>query len=452
MGAALVGVLAAPAKEKGKRKTTVRTFALLVMLGSLTSAQVSDSSAQSVNEVVQWNRTLLVIVRTPGAQPATIHPTRSFAIMHAAIYDAVNAIERTHTPYVVDLSGVSRRASQEAAAAAAAHGVLVGLYPKSQPMLDTQLEESLAQVPDGPHKRMGIHVGQTVAERMLALRSNDGSNAQLLPFVPGTNPGDYQLTPPNFPRPVFTHWAGVTPFTLVRADQFRPGPPPPLTSDTYTAAFDEVKELGFINSTSRSADQTEIGRFWGGAIQNYWNEIAQTAALAHDLTIAHSARLFALLNLTIADSVIAFYDAKYTYEFWRPVTAIRAADTDGNPGTVADPNWLPLTVTTPPDPSYPGAHAVISAAGAVVLDSFFDSDQFSLTVTSEVLPGVDRSFTSFTVAAEEATLSRIFAGVHFRSDLTVGQELGRNIGDFVDENFLLPRHESGRRRDAERRG
>jgi hypothetical protein len=319
-------------------------------------------------------------------------------------------------------------------------------------MLDTQLEESLAQIPDGPHKRMGIHVGQTVAERVLALRSSDGSNAQLLPFVPGSNPGDYQLTPPNFLLPVFTHWAGVTPFTLVRADQFRPGPPPPLTSDTYTAAFDEVKELGFINSTSRSADQTEIGHFWGGAIQNYWNEIAQTAALAHDLTTAHSARLFALLNLTIADSVIAFYDAKYTYEFWRPVTAIRAADTDGNPRTVADPNWLPLTVTTPPDPSYPGAHAVISAAGAVVLDSFFDSDQFSLTVTSEVLPGVDRSFTSFTVAAEEATLSRIFSGVHFRSDLTVGQELGRTIADFVDQNFLLPRHESGRRTGSERRG
>src|SRR3989442_4250653 len=139
-----------------------------------------DSPAQSVNQVLQWNRTLLVIVRTPGAQPATIHPTRSFAIMHAAIYDAVNAIERTHTPYMVNLSGVSRRASQEAAAAAAAHGVLVGLYPKSQSMLDIQLQESLAQIPDGPHKRMGIHVGQTVAELMLALRSNDGSNAQLL--------------------------------------------------------------------------------------------------------------------------------------------------------------------------------------------------------------------------------------------------------------------------------
>ena len=409
-------------------------------------------SAASINPVLQWNRILLEIVRTPGAQPATIHPTRSFAIMHAAIYDAVNAIDRTHTPYLVELSGVSRRASQEAATAAAAHSVLVALYPQIQALLDLQLQESLAEIPDGPHKRMGIQVGQIVAERILALRSNDGSNAQPLPFVPETNPGDYQLTPPNFLRPVFTHWPDVTPFTLVRADQFRPGPPPPLASDTYTAAFNEVKALGFINNTSRSGDQTEIGQFWGGAIQNYWNEIAQTAAAAHHLTTAQSARLFALLDLTIADSVIAFYDAKYTYRFWRPVTAIRAADSDENPQTVADTNWLPLQVNTPADPSYPGAHAVISAAGAAVLDSFFGSDQFSFTVTSEVLPGVDRIFTSFTAAAEEAALSRIFAGVHFRSDLTIGQDLGRNVADFVDENFLLPRHESGRRRDSERRG
>jgi len=212
-----------------------------------------------------------------------------------------------------------------------------------------------------------------------------------------------------------------------------------LTSDAYTAAFNEVKELGFITSPSRSVDETEIGRFWGGAIQNYWNEIAQTAAAEHNLTTAQSARLFALLDLTIADSVIAFYDAKYAYRFWRPVTAIRAADTDENPETVADPNWSPLSGTTPPDPSYPGAHAVISAAGAAVLNAFFGSDLFDLTVTSEVLPGVDRTFTSFSAAADEATLSRIFAGVHFRSDLTIGQELGRNIADFVDTNFLLPR-------------
>jgi hypothetical protein len=400
-----------------------------------------DSSSQPVNPVLQWNRTLLVIVRTPGAQPATVHPTRSFAIMHAAIYDAVNAIDRTHRPYLVRLSGVPRSASQEAAAAAAAHQVLVSLYPAFKTTLDAELQQSLAQIPDGNDKVEGIRVGQTVADRILAVRSNDGSNAQPIPYVFGTDPGDYQSTPPNFPpQPQFTHWSRVTPFALERASQFRPGPPPALTSDAYSDAFNQIKSVGIVNSTTATADEALSGRFWNGAIQNYWNEIAQTVSLAHSLTTAQNARLFALLNLSFADDVIAFYDAKYTYNFWRPVTAIRAGDSDNNPETVADPNWLPKVGKTAPDPSYPGAHAVISAAGAEVLISFFDRDRVDLNVTSEVLPGVERSFMSFSAAAEEATLSRIFGGQHFRFDLTTGQRLGRDVADFVLDNFLTPVH------------
>jgi hypothetical protein len=182
------------------------------------------------------------------------------------------------------------------------------------------------------------------------------------------------------------------------------------------------------------------GRFWNGAIQNYWNEISQTFSVAHGLTTAQSARLFALLNLSFADDVIAFYDAKYAYNFWRPVTAIRAADPGINPETVADPNWLPEVGKTAPDPSYPGAHAVISASGAEVLISFFERDHAEFNVTSEVLPGVERSFTSITAAAEEATLSRIFGGQHFRFDLTTGQRLGREVADFVLDNFLTSAH------------
>ena len=392
--------------------------------------------AQPVNQVVQWNKTLLTIVRTPGAQPATIHPTRSFAIMHAAIYDAVNAIEGSHTPYLIRLTWVSPTASQEAAASAAAHEVLVALYPSFQMALDTQFMQSLAQISTGD-KAAGVIIGQAVADRILALRSNDGSNAQPIPFVFGTAPGDYRSTPPNFPRqPQFTHWSHVTPFALREANQFRPGPPPSLGSDRYADVFNEVKAFGIVNSTAASADQALTGRFWNGAIQNYWNEITQTAALEHNLTTAQSARVFALLNLAIADSVIAFYDAKYTYNFWRPVTAIRAADTDNNPATLADPNWLPEVGKTTPDPAYPGAHAVISAAAATVLNSFFRDHHFDFSVTSEVLPGVERSFKSYSAAAEEATLSRIFAGVHFRSDLTVGQQLGREVAHFVIDNFL----------------
>ena len=407
----------------------------------LAAASLAPAMAQATNpvsQVVQWNRTLLVIVRTPGAQPATVHPTRSFAIMHAAIYDAVNAIDGTHKPYLVRLSA-SHFASQEAAAAAAAHEVLVKLYPNFQATLDAQLEQALTQLRN-VGKAEGIRIGNTVADRILALRSNDGSNAQPIPYVFGNASGDYQSTPPNFPKqPQFTHWSRVTPFALESADQFRPGGPPKLTSDRYGDAFDQVKSLGIAGSTTATADEALTGRFWNGAIQNYWNEIAQTASLAHDLTTAENARLFALLNFSFVDAVIAFYDAKYTYNFWRPVTAIRAAATDGNPDTEADPNWLPEVGNTTPDPSYPGAHAAISAAGAEVLISFLHKDHFEFEVTSEVLPGVDRSFASFRAAAEEATMSRIFAGVHFLFDLTAGQRLGSDVADFVVDNFLTSR-------------
>lgn len=408
--------------------------------GSAAAHQAAISSpSQPVNTVVQWNRALLVIVRTPGAQPPTIHPTRSFAIMHAAIYDAVNAIDRTHTPYLVRLTGVSRFASQDAAADTAAHAVLVALYPKFQATLDAQLQQLLAQIPEGANKAEGISIGQTVATQILALRSNDGSANAPIPFVFGNAPGDYQSTPPNFPKqPQFTGWSHVTPFALERANQFRPGPPPALTSDTYSDVLNEVQSLGIAGSTTATPDQALTGRFWNGAIQNYWNEITQTAAIAHNLTTAENARLFAQLNVTLADDVIAFYDAKYTYNLWRPVTAIREAATDGNPKTLPDPNWLPQVGNTTPDPSYPGAHAVISASGASVLASFFRKNHFDFNVTSEVLAGVDRSFTSFSAAAEEATLSRIFAGVHFRSDLTTGQRLGRQVADFVLDNFFTP--------------
>ena len=397
----------------------------------------TDSAAGSVDEVTQWNKTLLTIVRTPGAQPATVHPTRGFAIMHAAIYDAVNAIDATHKPYLVRMDHVSPRASQKAALAAAAHETLITLYPKFQTTLDQQFDQSLLQIPDGADKTNGMDVGRAVALAILALRSADGSAATPIPFVFGNAPGDYQSTPANFPKqPVFTHWSRVTPFALEHANQFRPAPPPALSSAEYTAVFNEVKSLGIANSTAATADQKLIGRFWNGAIQNYWNEITQTAVQAHHLTTAQSARAFALLNLTFADEVIAFYDAKYTYKFWRPVTAIRTAATDGNDQTAADPNWLPQSGNTAADPSYPGAHATISAAGAFVLSAVFGNKPFHLSVTSEVLPGVVRSFDSFAAVEKEASLSRVYAGQHFRSDENAGEMLGSTVADFVVDNFL----------------
>jgi hypothetical protein len=438
------------------KRFSFRLFALGFLIGAIiaaaagvgsafaakTAPRAATTTAQAPDQVIQWNRILLGILRTPGAQPATIHPTRSMAILHAAVYDAVNAIDRTHADYLVHVDAPVG-ASEPAAAAAAAHDVLAQLYPAQQAMLDSDLAAALATVPDGQSKTDGVQVGEKAASLILALRADDGSAALPIPFVPGMNPGDYQLTPPAFAQPVFTQWRLVAPFALRGANQFRPAPPAALTSATYTADFSEVKSLGAVNSTTRTADQTQIAKFWGAPIQNYWNEIAQTVALQHGTTLAQNARLFALLDLSLADSVIAFYDAKYTYHRWRPITAIRDADTDGNPATTADPNWTPLA-TTALDPSYPGAHATVSADAALVLASVFGSDRDNFAVTSEVLPGVDRSFTSFSAAAQEASNSRIYAGQHFRYDEVAGQRLGLQVAGWVLTHFLRPLTTGGR--------
>ena len=407
-----------------------------LICGTVISA--SEFALDTDNEVITWNKTLLTLVRTPGAQIATIHPTRDFAIMHAAIYDAVNSIDGAHEPYLVRIENVLPHASQDAAAAEAAHETLLELFPAFQTLLDTQLEESLAKIPDGPEKTAGMDVGLAVARAIVALRRDDGSGAMPIPYTFGTGPGAYQSTPPNFPKqPAFTHWPHVTPFAIKRAQQFRPGPPPHLATPEYTAAFDEVKSLGIANSTVATPEQALIGHFWNGAIQNYWNEITQSTVTARHLTTAQSARVFALLNLTLADSVIAFYDAKYTYNFWRPVTAIRAAATDNNPETAPDLEWLPQAGNTAADPSYPGAHAAISSAAAFVLNSIFGTRPLHIVVTSEVLPGVTRSFNSFAAIESEASVSRVYAGQHFRTDENAGNRLGKGVAEFVVANSLL---------------
>src|SRR5438105_15566488 len=234
------------------------TFALIccfLQVAPLANAATDEqqNSAQPVNAVIEWNRTLLTIVHTPDAQPATIHSTRNFAILHAAIYDAVNNIEPRFSPYLVRLPDVPRSASKVAAADKAAHDVLVSLYPAFQASLDTELEQDLALLPDNERKAQGIAVGHAVAGQLLASRSADGANVTPPPYIPGTQPGDYQLTPPNFASADFTQWPQVTPFALEQANEFRPDPPPALTSALYTEAFNDVKSLGFINSTTQTA-------------------------------------------------------------------------------------------------------------------------------------------------------------------------------------------------------
>jgi len=378
--------------------------------------------------VVAWNRELLHIVQIPGAQPPTVHQTRSYALLHAAIYDSVVSITRNGRPYLVSVDA-PRGARPDAAVAAAGHAMLAALYPAMRPELDQLLADQLALVPGGRARHQGIEVGDEVASRLLAARAGDGSGATQGPFVAGTQPGDYRSTPPNFPSPVFTDWGNVTPFVLRSGAQFRPAPPPALTSAAYARALNEVKSLGQDSSTSRTADQTLIGRFWAPPIWNTWNAIAEEAALAHHMNLVRTAAMFAALNLSFADSAIAMYDAKYHYRLWRPITAVRLADTDGNPATTGDPTWTPLAVTAA-DPSYPGAHSTISAAGAAVLAAFF-GNRDEIQVSSPALPGAVRTFRSYSDVATEAGLSRIYAGQHTRIDHVAGLHLGSNVARFV---------------------
>src|SRR5258708_31979602 len=373
--AAVVAGVAAPALAAAARHEP----------GPRSSAAFRPGSGQSV---VDWNRELITILGTPGAQPATVHPTRSFALLQAAEYDAVTSITHAAPPYLFSVRA-PRGARPDAAADQAAHDVLTALYPPLKSGLDQMLAGELAAIPDTPGKQRGIRVGEIVAERLIGVRSSDGSAATPPPFVAGNQPGDYRPTPPNFPAPVFTNWGAITPFVLGSGQQFRPAPPPPITSAAYARALNQVKSLGQDSSSTRTADQTTLAKFWGAApIWNVWNEIAQRLAVTRHASLEQTVTVFANLDLALADATIGLYDAKYHYLVWRPITAIRLGNTAGNPGIVGDPSWNPPAVTAA-DPSYPGAQATISQAAATVLSAFY-GDHHQLTVSSDGDPGPTR--------------------------------------------------------------
>ncbi len=389
----------------------IRRIAVLAAASVMTLGLTAPAGAQprlagptQADQVIQWNQELIAAIQVAGAQPATVQPTRTFAIAQLAVYDAVSAIVGGHAPLLLRLLA-PRSASPDAAAAAAAHTALVALLPSQQPALDAKFQDSLAQLGSGPHVRDGIRVGERAAWAVLAARANDGSDATPPAFVPQPGPGEYQLT--------------------------RVPPPPAVTSAHYADDFNEVKALGELNSTTRSSEQADIGRFWSAApVWIVWNQIAQTAAATFHNSLAANARMFAMLDLTLADGVIALYDSKYAYHRWRPITAVRAADDDGNPATAGDPTWTALS-NTAPDPSYPGAHAEISQSAASALRDYFGTDRLDFSLTNASLPGVVRSFRSFSQAADEAAASRIYSGQHFRYDEDAGQALGDQVADFV---------------------
>jgi membrane-associated phospholipid phosphatase len=391
----------------------------------------------SVDEVIRWNRALIQAIRVDKTAPPLA--ARDMAMVQVAVYDSVNSVFRTNRPYKV-LAKAAPGTSAEAAAAAAAHRVLVELFPAQRLFFDAVLRGSLARIPN-PGERSGVRLGRFVAGKILDLRRNDGANA-VVTYTPGTNPGDWQKTPPGFANAVLPQWPNVTPFALSSGAQLRPAGPPALTSAQYTAAFNEVKSLGRFDSTTRTPEQTAIALFWADGTgtatpPGHWNEIAQAVARSRHNSLADNARLFALLDIALADAGIVSWDAKYRYNFWRPVTAIRAADTDGNPDTTADPSWTPLLVT-PPFPSYTSGHSTFSAAACEVLTRFFGSN-VRFTSTSDGLPGFARTFRSFQQAADEAGMSRIYGGIHYQFDNQDGLATGGAVGRFVFANLLRRR-------------
>ena len=399
---------------------------------TLTITRVGEPSA--ADPVLAWVRMTLEAIRGDAVAPPVA--TRDLAIVSAAIFDAVAAIQGTPGYHFHEIAPAD--ASAEAATAAAAHRALVHLYPERAATFDAGLADSLAAVPDGPGKGHGVALGRTVADAILALRAGDGWEDHVVDS-PGSGPGTWRPTPPRFDSPLMPQWAMVRPFVLTSPRQFRPPGPPSLGSRAWADAYNEVKAIGRADSASRTAEQTQIARIWADGMGTYtppghWNQIAAQVAQDEGNSLTANARLFAALNLAMADAAIACWDAKYAYRFWRPVTAIRAADTDGNPDTGADPSWTPL-LTTPNFPEYVSGHSTFSGAAEVVLSSFFGPD-VAFSTSSAGLPGVTRSYTSFRAAAEEAALSRLYAGIHFRfsnqDGLTTGRAVARYVLDALD--------------------
>jgi len=389
--------------------------------------------------VLDWNVTAL---KTTAAAP--FNPpveSRNLAIVHAAMFDAVNSIIGKYHPYAVAFSA-PQGASPDAAAAAAAHFVLVRLYPAQQAMLDSAYDASLAGIPDGSGKAEGITAGETVAAQILALRANDGAEAAIVAaYTPGSRPGDWIPTPPAFRSALDPGWGAVQPFFLQEGSQFRPRPPPALTSPQYTRDFNEIKKIGSSTSSTRTQDQTDLARFWISTAPQNWNPAARQVATAQGLSLSQNARALALLNLAGADAFIASWDAKFTYNQWRPVTAIRAGAGDANPDTIADPAWTPLLVT-PPFPDYIAGHTTYAGAAKVVLEHVFGRNPgVTMKLTSATAPGVVETYTTFEDIRDGVVDARVWGGIHWRTSSVRGERVGEQIGRFAAHHFLGPKRE-----------
>jgi hypothetical protein len=433
---------------------------------ALVSAILTAFAAPAAGDAVTvWNANAGAAATAACLAPLDnpLHESRMYAMTHIAIHDALNAIDRRSRPYTFD-SQAQPGASTDAAVAAAARDVLVRLIGQLPLVPQSCIDAGIARVeadytaalltiPDNQAKAQGIAVGQAAAAAILALRADDGAVGQqfLNPNCPqDTEPGEYQCTP-GTPFIAFEVWEDVTPFVLNHSSQFRPGPPYGVDKKKYTADFNEVKSLGgdaITTPSERTADQTEIALYWWESSPLKWNRVARIVSDQTRPDLWENARLFGLLNLALADGYIAMVSTKNHYNYWRPITAIRNGNTDGNPDTTGDPAWTPLR-QTPPNQDYASGHSIEGGAAAEVLKQFFGIDQINFRDCSMTLPAgstcndpspVFRSYTSFSQAAVENAYSRILIGYHFRKSVEEGTDYGRKIGKRATNLYLRPVH------------
>jgi hypothetical protein len=395
----------------------------------LAVAMIVMSPTAFADVITDWNENAVTFVTPRMVPPAA---QRAVAMVQVAMFDAVNSIERRYRPYLVQLPAPPT-ASKEAAAAAAAGVVLASLLPQTDGQVKGAMASYLAAIPNGAAKSEGIKLGEAVAARLLEVRARDGSDAPDA-YRPKTTPGVYIPTPIT----VGSTWPNVTPFSLTSPSQFRPEPPIALTSERWAADYNEIKDLGAKNSTKRSARQTEDARFWLITGPQSTDPIVRQLVAAKKMSLIDSARFMALASVALADAYIAVMDAKYRYEFWRPITAIRNGGTDDSPATERDPTWQPID-NTPMHPEYPCAHCIGSAALAAVVETLLGTaDVPEIVMTSSTAPGVTHRWTNLRAYTEEVSQARISAGFHYRFSTQVGQDMGRKIGQYVVQNAMQP--------------
>jgi hypothetical protein len=415
----------------------------------LVATVILSAPEARADAVTDWNEVALRLHAAAGLPG--VPRTRVLAMMHVAVHDAINSIDRRADPYAFDMRA-AETASAHAAVASAAYTVLSALVPSQQAALNAAYATSLNGVAAGPAKDSGTAVGALAAQHILWLRQNDGSNA-VVPYAPGNDLGMWRPTPPAFAPALFTEWGQVTPFVLKRADQFRGRGPLPLTSRRYGRDVEEVRLLGSATSAVRTAEQTEIALFWVEPSADGWCRIARGVSANAHLDLWQNARLFALITLAMADAYIAQFDEKYQYNFWRPITAIQQAALDDNPLTVGDPLWTPLRAT-PAFPEYSSAHAAVGAAAAEAMKRFFGTDEIPFSMASPTAGNAVRTFTGFRHAARENGVSRIYVGFHYRHSVEDGLTMGRKIGRFVERRTLRPvaERETAESRERSQRG